>query len=72
MKLIDARKVDGVASGTWRLLMRFLGLGAEIEGLLARNTRRGGDERIYIQFIVTNEIIVEVRNQEALNLWDRL
>ena len=56
-------------SGTW-MLMQFLDLGTEIEGLLARN-RRGGDEKIYIQFTVTNEIIVEMRNQETLNVRDR-
>ena len=67
MELIDARKgVDGVTSGTW-MLMQFLVLVAEIEGLLARD-RRGGDERFYIQFTVTNEM----GNQEALNLSDRL
>ena len=51
------------------MLMQFLDLGAEIKGLLARN-RRGSVERICIQFTVTNEIIVEVRNQEALNVRD--
>ena len=53
------------------MLTQFLGWGAEIEGLLARNTRRGGDESIYIQFTVTNEIIIEMGNQEAFDLWDR-
>ena len=62
------QQIDGVASGTWSL-MQFLGLGAEIEGLLARN-RRGGDERIYIQFKFT--VTNEMGDQEASNLWDRL
>jgi len=52
------------------MLMQCLGLGAEIDGPLARNGRLGGDEKIYIQFTVTNEI--DMANQEALNLWDRL
>ena len=62
---MDARKVNGVTGGPW-ILMQFLGLGAEIGGLLARNRR--DYERIHIQFTVTNEM----GNQEALNLWDRL
>ena len=45
------------------MLMQVLGLGPEIEGLLA--CKESGDARIYIQF-------TEMGNQEALDLLDRL
>ena len=67
-KLINARKihswVDGVTSGTW-MLMQVLGLGPEIEGLLASNRRvvmqeftynspRWGIKRLLICWTVCN------------------